>query len=332
MEIKASDVMKLRQMTQAGMMDCKKALIEAEGDFDRAKEILREKGKVIAAKRSDRETTEGAVLARVNADKTVATLICLGCETDFVAKTEGFQALANGIADAAIANVPADLAGLKACKIGEYNSIEDAVMDQTGKSGEKHVVACYEKIEAPFVGYYIHSNQKVATIVGMSKKVSDEVAKEIAMQVTAMNPVAVTADDIPQERKNEELAIAVTKTKEEMIKKAVDAALSKAGLNPNHFDSEDHIESNISKKWITPEEAAKGRQIMKETAEQKAANLPEAMIQNIANGRLNKFFKEKTLVEQVLALGDGKETVAQYLKRMDPEVKVLSFRRFSLSD
>ena len=205
-------------------------------------------------------------------------------------------------------------------------------MDQTGKSSEKHVVACYEKIEAPFVGLYIHSNQKVATIVGFSKKISDDVAKEIAMQITAMVPIAVTADDIPQKIKDEELALAVSKTKEEMVKKAVDAALSKAGLNPNHFDSEDHIESNTAKGWITPEQAEQGRKIMKEAAEQKAANLPEAMIQNIANGRLQKFFKEKTLNEQILALGDGKETVAQYLKRMDPEVKVLSFRRFSLSD
>ena len=147
-----------------------------------------------------------------------------------------------------------------------------------------------------------------------------------------MVPIAVTADDIPQQRKDEELNIAVIKTKEEMIKKAVDAALSKAGLNPNHFDSEEHIESNTAKGWITPEQAEQGRKIMKEAAEQKAANMPEAMIQNIANGRLQKFFKEKTLNEQVLALGDGKETVAQYLKRMDPEVKVLCFRRFSLSD
>ena len=152
------------------------------------------------------------------------------------------------------------------------------------------------------------------------------------MQITAMVPIAVTADDIPQKIKDEELALAVSKTKEEMVKKAVDAALSKAGLNPNHFDSEDHIESNTAKGWITPEQAEQGRKIMKEAAEQKAANLPEAMIQNIANGRLQKFFKEKTLNEQILALGDGKETVAQYLKRMDPEVKVLSFRRFSLSD
>ena len=331
MDIKASDVMKLRQMTQAGMMDCKKALIEADGDFDRAKEILREKGKVVAAKRSDRETTEGAVLARTNGEKNKAVMVCLGCETDFVAKTDGFQALANGIADAAMAEYPADLDSLKKCKLGDI-TVDDAIMDQTGKSGEKHVIACYEKVEAPYVGFYVHSNKKVATIVGFNKKIADDAVKEIAMQITAMAPIAVTADEIPQARKDEEFALAVNKTKEELVKKAVDAALSKAGLNPNHFDSEDHIESNTAKGWITAEQAEQGRKIMKEAAEQKAASLPEAMIQNIANGRLQKFFKEKTLNEQILALGDGKETVSQYLKRVDPEVKVVAVHRFSLAD
>ncbi|MBO4692087.1 MAG: elongation factor Ts [Bacteroidales bacterium] len=331
MDIKASDVMKLRQMTQAGMMDCKKALIEADGNFDRAKEILREKGKVVAAKRSDRETTEGAVLARTNGEKNKAVMVCLGCETDFVAKTDGFQALANGIADAAMAEYPADLDSLKKCKLGDI-TVDDAIMDQTGKSGEKHVIACYEKVEAPYVGFYVHSNKKVATIVGFNKKIADDAVKEIAMQITAMAPIAVTADEIPQARKDEEFALAVNKTKEELVKKAVDAALSKAGLNPNHFDSEDHIESNTAKGWITAEQAEQGRKIMKEAAEQKAASLPEAMIQNIANGRLQKFFKEKTLNEQILALGDGKETVSQYLKRVDPEVKVVAFHRFSLAD
>ncbi|MBP5229074.1 MAG: elongation factor Ts [Bacteroidales bacterium] len=331
MDIKASDVMKLRQMTQAGMMDCKKALIEADGDFDRAKEILREKGKVVAAKRSDRETTEGAVLARTNGEMNKAVMVCLGCETDFVAKTDGFQALANGIADAAMAEYPADLDSLKKCKLGDI-TVDDAIMDQTGKSGEKHVIACYEKVEAPYVGFYVHSNKKVATIVGFNKKIADDAVKEIAMQITAMAPIAVTADEIPQARKDEEFALAVNKTKEELVKKAVDAALSKAGLNPNHFDSEDHIESNTAKGWITAEQAEQGRKIMKEAAEQKAASLPEAMIQNIANGRLQKFFKEKTLNEQILALGDGKETVSQYLKRVDPEVKVVAFHRFSLAD
>ena len=175
-------------------------------------------------------------------------------------------------------------------------------------------------------------DHNTASVVAFNQNAAEEALKAVACQVVAMNPVAVNADEIPQEKKDEELNIAIIKTKEEQIQKAVEAALKKAGLNPNHFDSEDHIESNTAKGWITPEEAAKGRQIMKEAAEQKAANLPEAMIQNIAMGRLNKFFKEKTLNEQILALGDGKETVAQYLKRMDPEVKVLSFRRFSLSD
>ncbi|MBR4805633.1 MAG: translation elongation factor Ts, partial [Bacteroidales bacterium] len=213
MDIKASDVMKLRQMTQAGMMDCKKALIEADGNFDRAKEILREKGKVVAAKRSDRETTEGAVLARTNGEKNKAVMVCLGCETDFVAKTDGFQALANGIADAAMAEYPADLDSLKKCKLGDI-TVDDAIMDQTGKSGEKHVIACYEKVEAPYVGFYVHSNKKVATIVGFNKKIADDAVKEIAMQITAMAPIAVTADEIPQARKDEEFALAVNKTKE----------------------------------------------------------------------------------------------------------------------
>lgn len=275
MDIKATDVMKLRQMTQAGMMDCKKALVEANGDYERAKEILREKGKVVAAKRADRETTEGAVLARTNADCTKAVLVCLGCETDFVAKTEGFQKLANAIADAAIAELPADAEALNKCKIGAL-TIEDTVSDQVGKSGEKHLVACYEKIEAPFVGFYIHNNQKVATIVGFNKKVSDDVAKEIAMQITAMVPVSISKEDCAQSVIDKEL------------------------------------------------------QIYREEVQQEGK--PAAIAERIVQGKLAKFFKEKTLNEQVLALGDGKQTVAQYLKGIDPEIKVTAFKRYSLSD
>ncbi len=275
MDIKAADVMKLRQMTQSGMMDCKKALIEAEGDFERAKEILREKGKVIAAKRSDRETTEGTVIAGVNADRTKATLMCLGCETDFVANTDGFQELAKQIAEVAINDFPADLETLKASKIGNL-TIDELVMDQTGKSGEKHVIACYEKIEAPFVGSYIHFNHKVATIVGFNKPTSDELVKEIAMQITAMSPVSIAKEDCPQ----------------------------------------DVIEKEL--KVYREEVAQEGK--------------PEAIAERIVEGKLSKFFKERTLNEQVLALGDGKETVGQYIKRNDPELKVVSFRRYSLND
>ena len=143
MEIKAADVAKLRQMTGAGMMDCKKALVEANGDYEKAKEIIREKGKLVAAKRSDRETTEGIVVAKVNSDNTKAILVCLGCETDFVAKTPDFQTLAANIAEIAYANMPADIDALKALKLPSGNTIEEGITQQTGKSGEKHAIPYY---------------------------------------------------------------------------------------------------------------------------------------------------------------------------------------------
>ncbi len=207
MEIKASDVAKLRQMTGAGMMDCKKALVEANGDFERAQEIIREKGKLIAAKRSDRETTEGAVIALTNADRTKGILTCLGCETDFVAKNAEFQALANSIAEAALTTLPEDLAALLAGKLASGEVIEEAITQQTGKSGEKHAIPFYGKVEAAYVGSYIHTNGKVATVVGFSKEISETVAKEIAMQITAMAPVSISKDDCPQDVIEKELEI-----------------------------------------------------------------------------------------------------------------------------
>ena len=334
MEIKASDVAKLRQMTGAGMMDCKKALVEAEGDFNRAQEIIREKGKLVAAKRSDRETTEGKVVALVNADNTKAILTALGCETDFVAKNAEFQELAGNIAKAALENFPADLAGLMACSFNGQ-TVEDAITQQTGKSGEKHAVPFYASIEAPYIASYMHViNGKLAAIVGFNKVVAPEVGKGIAMQVASMNPVALDAESVPQEVINNELAVAVEKTKEELVLKAVEAALKKAGINPSHVDSEDHIESNMAKGWISAEDAAKAREIKATVTAEKTAGLgaEEAKIQNIAKGRLGKFFKENTLVEQVYQMGDGKQTVKDFLASVDKDVKVVAFKRFSLND
>ena len=334
MEIKASDVAKLRQMTGAGMMDCKKALVEAEGDFNRAQEIIREKGKLVAAKRSDRETTEGKVVALVNADNTKAIITALGCETDFVAKNAEFQELAGNIAKAALENFPADLAGLMACSFNGQ-TVEDAITQQTGKSGEKHAVPFYASIEAPYIASYMHViNGKLAAIVGFNKVVAPEVGKGIAMQVASMNPVALDAESVPQEVINNELAVAVEKTKEELVLKAVEAALKKAGINPSHVDSEDHIESNMAKGWISAEDAAKAREIKATVAAEKTAGLgaEEAKIQNIAKGRLGKFFKENTLVEQVYQMGDGKQTVKEFLASVDKDVKVVAFKRFSLND
>ena len=321
MEIKAADVMKLRQMTGAGMMDCKKALVEAEGDYARAQEIIREKGKLVAAKRADRETSEGAAIAKVEGNK--AILVALGCETDFVAKNAEFQALANAIADAALAQFPADAEALKACTLADGRTVEAAVTEQTGKTG----------LEAPYISSYIHKiNGKLAAIVAFNKEVPAEAGKGIAMQVASMNPVAVNKEAVPQSVIDNELAVAVEKTKEELVKKAVNSALEKAGINPAHVDSEDHIESNTAKGWITPEQADKAREIIKTVSAEKSANLPEAMINNIANGRLNKFFKENTLEEQEYQMGDGKISVKDYLAGVDKEAKVLSFKRFSLND
>ena len=330
MEITAKDVMKLRQMTSAGMMDCKKALIEAEGDFQKAVGIIRETGKLVAAKRADRETSEGAVLVRTNGDK--AIIVCLGCETDFVSATPDFKALAAEIADAAIAAFPADAEALKACKCSNGHTVEEEISAQTGKTGEKHVLAYYAALQAPFVGQYVHFNGKLGAIVSFNKEVPEELGRAIAQQVTAMNPVAVSEAECPKEVIDNERTVAIQKTKDEQVQKAVDAALKKVGINPAHVDSEDHIESNTAKGWITPEQAAQAREIIKTVSEEKAANLPEQMIQNIANGRVQKFLKENTLENQDFVQSDDKVSVAAYIKSVDPEAKVVAFRRYSLSD
>ncbi len=323
--------MKLRKMTSAGMMDCKKALVEADGDFNKAMEIIREKGKLVAAKRADRETTEGAVKARIEGGKGI--LVCLGCETDFVSRNADFQALAEAIADVAIAQAPADLEGLKACKMADGQTVEDAVEAQTGKTGEKHVLAFYALVEAPFVAEYIHKiNGKLGALVGFNKEVPADIAKGVVMQVASMNPVSISKADCPQSVIDNELAVAVQKTKDEMIQKAVDAALKKVGINPAHVDSEAHIESNTAKGWITAEQADQAREIIAKVGAEKAASLPEQMIQNIANGRLQKFFKESTLEEQEYQMGDGKQSVKEAMASVDKDAKVVCFKRFSLAD
>ena len=323
--------MKLRKMTSAGMMDCKKALEEAQGDFNKAMDIIREKGKLVAAKRADRETSEGAVKARVEGNKGI--LVCLGCETDFVSRNSDFQNLAEAIADVAIAQCPADLEGLKACKMADGYTVEEAVEAQTGKTGEKHVLVGYALVEAPFVAQYIHKiTGKLGALVGFNKEVPAELAKGIVMQVASMNPVAISAEDCPQEVIDSERNVAIQKTKDEQIQKAVDAALKKAGINPAHVDSEDHIESNTAKGWLTPEQANQAREIIKTVSAEKAANLNEQMIQNIANGRVQKFLKEQTLLEQDYQMSEEKISVKDALAAADKEAKVVVIKRFSLND
>lgn len=330
MAITAADVMKLRKMTSAGMMDCKKALEEAEGDFDKAIGIIREKGKLVAAKRADRETSEGAVKARIAGGKGI--LVALGCETDFVSRNSDFQNLAEAIADVAIANCPADIEALKACKMADGYTVEEAVAAQTGKTGEKHTLAFYTLVEAPFVAEYIHKiNGKLGALVGFNKEIPADLAKGIVMQVASMNPVSISKEDCPKEAVENELSAAIQKTKDELIQKAVDAALKKAGINPAHVDSEDHIESNTAKGWLTPEQANQAREIIKTVSAEKAANLNEQMIQNIANGRLNKFFKESTLLEQEF-IKDSELTIEKYLAKAQAGLTVVKFKRVNLNE
>ncbi|MEX0986516.1 MAG: translation elongation factor Ts [Bacteroidales bacterium] len=193
-DIKAADVSKLRKATGAGMMDCKKALQEAEGDFEKAIEVIRKKGQAVANKRADREASEGAVLARVEGG--FGAMISLNCETDFVAKNENFVGFAQSILDAAMAEKPADLDALKAIKI-DGKSIDELVTEQTGVIGEKIELAYYDHIEAASVIAYNHFGNNLATLVGFSKSVEEQVAKDIAMQVAAMSPVSVSEDDVP---------------------------------------------------------------------------------------------------------------------------------------
>ncbi|MBD5211347.1 MAG: elongation factor Ts [Bacteroidales bacterium] len=328
MAVTMAEISKLRALTSAGLMDCKKALAETNGDIEAAVEILRKKGQAVAAKREDRQAAEGCVIAKNEGN--FAAILALNCETDFVAKNAGFVELTNKLLDAAIANRVTTIDALKALEI-DGRTVADLVVEETGKTGEKTEISAYEVVEAPSTAAYTHFGNKLATIVGFNLEGVDyQVGRNVAMQVASMNPLAVDRASVPASVLESEKAIAIEKTKDEQVRKAVEAALKKAGLNPNHFDTEDHIESNMSKGWITEEEAAKGRAIMAEVAEQKRANLPEAMIENIAVGRVNKFCKESCLMEQEF-INDAKLTIGQYLESTTKGLTAVAFKRVNLN-
>lgn len=273
MSFTTADVVKLRKVTGAGMMDCKSALADADGNFDRALEIIREKGKLVASKRADRDATEGAVLAKTTEDKKFGALVVLNCETDFVAKNENFVAFADNILNVALAQKPENLDALKGLEL-DGRTIEAQVTEQTGVIGEKLDLSYYGKIEAETMVSYIHPGNKLATLVGFSKAgVDEQVAKDIAMQVAAMSPVSVDTDSIPQEVINKELEIAKEKFRQE--------------------------------------------------------GKPEAMLEKIAQGALQKWYKEVTLLNQAF-IKDGKITVKDYLAQYDKDLIVTGFERFAL--
>lgn len=328
MAVSIEDIKKLRNMTGAGMMDCKNALAETDGDIQAAIEIIRKKGQAVAAKREDRQAAEGCVLSAVNGD--FAAIVALKCETDFVAKNESFRALTRTILETAVKASAKSLDEVKELKIDD-RTVAEHITDEIGKTGEKMELGAYEWIQAPSVGSYDHLGNKLATIVGFNLPgVSAEVGKEVAMQIAAMNPVAVSREAVPASIIEEEKNVAIEKTKTEQVQKAVEAALKKAGFNPNHFDSDDHIASNITKGWITEEDAAKAREIMAEAAEKKAANLPQQMIDNIVNGRINKYYKENVLLEQEYHR-DATLTVGQYLDKETKGLVAVEFKRVNLN-
>ena len=326
--ITVQDINNLRKRTGVGIMDCKKALIESDGDVEKAIDYLREKGQKLAVKRADRAANEGVVLAKTTQDKTFGAVVMINCETDFVANNQDFIAFVQSVMDAAV--------NAKAKTIEEVNQlevngtkVETLVIDQLAKIGEKITLSAYKAIEAPVVYSYIHPGNRTACVVGLNKTGFDEVGKNINFQIVSMKPEALTKEDVPQEVIDNEMKVNIEKTKQEQVEKAVEAALKKARINPAHVDSEDHMESNMAKGWITAEDVAKAKEIIATVSAEKRANLNENMIQNIAKGRLEKFFKESTLLSQEYFI-DNKKTVAEYLKSEDADLAVTAFARLEL--
>ena len=272
-KISASEVNNLRKISGAGIMDCKNALVEANGDTEAAIEILRKKGQKVAAKRADRESSEGATIAQVSSDNSVGAIISLNCETDFVAKNESFVSLANQLAELAL-NYDTKEDFLNADI--DSMSVNDKLIQQTGVIGEKLMIGNFEKISAPFVGKYIHAGNKIATIVGFSKSVEgiEEASKNVAMQAAAMNPIALDENGVDQDVIEKEIEIAKDQLRQE--------------------------------------------------------GKPEAMLDNIAKGKLKRFFKDNTLINQAY-IKDNKQSVSAYVKSVDNELSITDFKRVSLA-
>ncbi|MFR9649352.1 MAG: translation elongation factor Ts [Rikenellaceae bacterium] len=274
MEIKAAEVMKLRKMTGAGMMDCKKALIEAEGDFERAQEIIREKGKLIVAKRADRTASEGVVVTKIVGEK--AYILCMACETDFVANNSEYSDSANAILEIAVAADAADMEALLACKNAEGRTVEEMAVEKSGQTGEKIELPFYARIEAPYCVAYVHFNKKLGTILGFNMPVEESVARQIAMQATAMAPIAISENDCD--------ATVVAKEKAFIMEQ------------------------------------------MKQ--DPKSEGKPEQILENIAKGKLRRFFEENTLLSQ--AVVGEKRSIAELLESTQKGATVTAYKRFAL--
>ncbi|MCH5178733.1 MAG: elongation factor Ts [Prevotellaceae bacterium] len=327
MAVTIADIQKLRKLTGAGMSDCKKALEETNNDIDAAVEAIRAKGKAVAAKRSDREASEGCVLCK--AVPGFAATIALKCETDFVANNADFIKLTQDILDLAVANKCKTLDEVKSLPLGS-GDVAQAVVDRSGITGEKMELDGYKVIEGDNVSVYNHQNKNIlCTMVQLSTGVGETVGHQVAMQVAAMNPVSISETDVPEQVKENEMKVAIEKTMEEQVEKAVQAALKKAGYNLYIAENEEHLAEGIAKGNITEAQADDIRRIKTETAAQKQANMPQEMVQKIAQGRMNKFYKESCLLNQDYIM-DGSKTVSAFIKEADKDCTVLAFTRFTL--
>ncbi len=272
-KITAAEVNKLRKSTGAGMMDCKKALVEAEGDFDKAVEVLRKKGQKVAAKRADRDSSEGAVIAKVNSEANKGVVVSLNCETDFVAKNDSFIKLANDFAELALGvNTKEELLAANY----EGITVQEKLIEQTGVIGEKIEIGDFRTLEAPFVGFYIHAGNKIGVVTGLNKKAegAEDVAKEVAMQAAAMNPIALNESEVDQETIDKETEIAKDQLRQE--------------------------------------------------------GKPEEMLDKIVVGKINRYFKDNTLVNQAF-IKDNKTTVAKHVQaELGKDVEVVAFERVAL--
>ncbi|WP_299256031.1 translation elongation factor Ts [uncultured Aquimarina sp.] len=318
-KITAAEVNKLRKATGAGMMDCKKALVEAEGDFDKAIDVLRKKGQKVAAKRADRDSSEGAAIAKINADNTAGVSIVLGCETDFVGKNDSFVALANELADLALncsskeEFLAADFGGM---------TVAEKLVEQTGVIGEKLEINAFSKLEAPYVGSYVHIN-KIAALVGLSSKVDkvDILAKDLAMQIASMGATTLSYKDFDPAfvaSETEARIAVIEKDNEELVR------LGKTLKNVPQY---------ISMSQLTPEVLAKAEEDAK--AELKAEGKPEQIWDRILPGKMERFISDNTTLDQEQCLldqnfiKDEKISVAKYVESYG-DVKVTSFERVSL--
>ncbi|MDL2309789.1 translation elongation factor Ts [Parabacteroides sp. OttesenSCG-928-B22] len=272
MAVTMADISKLRKMSGAGMMDCKNALAESDGDFDKAMEIIRKKGQAVAAKRSDREAAEGCVLAQDNGE--FAAIVALKCETDFVAKGEEFIGLTQNILNVASDKMPASLEELAAAPLADGRAIQDHITDRIGVTGEKMELGFYEFVKGACTVSYIHPGNKLATIVAFNQTVDRQVARDVAMQVAAMNPVAITPAEVEQKIIDQEMEIARDKARQ--------------------------------------------------------AGKPENLLDRIAEGAMQKFYKENTLLQQEF-VKDNKMTIDQYLKQQNKELTVVAFKRVTLN-